>query len=216
MCVCIWCLSFVSILQESSFNALVTGCDLVAIISSHRLCLTRFLLFCLSFVYLYLSLACNLLSVSQWFLVTMEKEFYTQVLRLHSMPSEFNKFTKNITIYPRNKICKREIEFQISLYVLIIQEKQKKNSVRAIILRYRDVSVHFNGHSKNQWRHTENTVRINATNNNAFIEYNSLQLLCDLIFFFFLFHNWMSVLILDKGLWGNKKKRSDVVKKYQL
>lgn len=94
---------------------------------------------------------------------------------------------KNITIYPRNKICKREIEFQISLYVLIIQEKQKKNSVRAIILRYRDVGVHFNGHSKNQWRHTENTVRINATNNNAFIEYNSLQLLCDLIFFSFFF-----------------------------
>lgn len=78
VCVCIWCLSFVLILQESSFNALVTGCDLVAIISSHRLCLTRFLLFCLSFVYLYLSLACNLLSVSQCFLVTMEKEFYTQ------------------------------------------------------------------------------------------------------------------------------------------
>lgn len=55
-----------------------------------------------------------------------------------------------MTVYPRNKTCKSEIEFQISLYVLIIQEKQKKNSVRAIILRYRDVGVQFNGHSENQ------------------------------------------------------------------
>lgn len=42
------------------------------------------------------------------------------------MPSEINEFIKNMTIYPRNKACKSEIEFQISLYVLIIQEEQKK------------------------------------------------------------------------------------------
>lgn len=34
---CAACLYFVLILQESSFNALVIGCDLVAIISSHRI-----------------------------------------------------------------------------------------------------------------------------------------------------------------------------------
>lgn len=50
----------------------------------------------------------------------------SSILRLHSMPSEINEFTKNITFYPQNKTCKKETESQISLYVLIIQEKQKK------------------------------------------------------------------------------------------
>lgn len=137
VCVCIWCLSFVSILQESSFNALVTGCDLVAIISSHQ----PYLTWCLPNI---LSLFLSLFFVSPFRSQCTVHLFFLSFIGLqsvvsqpmflvasgkkeseHSMPSEMNEFTKNIA-FLSIKHAKDEIEFQISLNVLIIQEPRKK------------------------------------------------------------------------------------------
>lgn len=128
------------------------------------------------------------------------------------MPSEINGFTKNMTVYPRNKTCKSEIEFQISLYVLIIQEKQKKIvcapsyfDIEMLVFSLMDTAKINKDTPKTPFESMQPTTM--PSSNTIRCSY------CVISFFFFLFHNWMSVLILDKGLWENTKKRSDVVKK---